>query len=196
VTVAVVALSKISDIQMGYSFRAGLEPKLSGPVGVIQMKDLRDDHVVDLGGLTRTDMDVRVESRARQNDIVFRSRGDRATCAIVAADPGHAIVAAPLLRIRVTDDRVLPAYLNWYINQASAQAHLGRQAEGSYVKMISKRALGGLEVEVPSLDRQRGIAELAVLSNRARRLDARVSALRERMLADVMMTFARRTTND
>lgn len=190
----VVALNKISDIQMGYSFRAGLEPEPAGGVGVIQMKDLGDDHFVDLGGLTRTDMDVRADLRSRENDIVFRSRGDRATCAIVAADPGCAIVAAPLLRIRVTDGRVLPAYLSWYINQSSAQAHLGRQAEGSYVKMISKRALGGLEVELPPLDRQHDIAELAALSDRARRLDQQVSALRERMLADIMMAFARRTT--
>ena len=48
-----ISLNKLVDIQMGHSFRAGLEPDPASAVGVIQMKDLGNDHLVDLTSLVR-----------------------------------------------------------------------------------------------------------------------------------------------
>jgi hypothetical protein len=176
---------------MGHSFRAGVKPDLAGAAGVIQMKDLGDDHLVDLTSLVRIAMDVRSTQRVREGDIIFRSRGDRSTCAIVAGDPQGALVAAPLLRLRVTDDSLLPAYINWYINQPSAQAHFAKHAEGSSVKMISKQVLEDLEIEVPPLDRQERIVALAALSQRERALCSDIHAARGYLLTDVMMQYAK-----
>jgi hypothetical protein len=185
------ALRDIAEVQMGYSFRSGVEPAEQGPAGVIQMKDLGDDGTVALGALTRVSMDVAPNHQVLAGDIILRSRGDRASSAIVADDPGRALVAAPLLRIRVTDDRVQPTYLNWFINQPPAQAHLAKHAEGSRVKMISKRALDELEVAVPTLDRQAAIVGLATLAGRAKSVEARLENLRARLASAVMLNYAR-----
>jgi hypothetical protein len=184
-------LHEIADVQMGFSFRSGVEPAVRGPVGVIQMKDLGDDRMVTLGALTRVSMDVAPTHQVLAGDIILRSRGDRASSAIVAADPGHTLVAAPLLRIRITDARVRPAYLNWYINQPPAQAHLAKHAEGSGVKMISKRALDELEVDIPPLERQAAIVRLAALTGRAKTAEARLENLRARLASEVMLNYAR-----
>ncbi|MEI6727641.1 MAG: restriction endonuclease subunit S [Actinomycetes bacterium] len=184
-------LRGLVDIQIGYGFRAGVEPDPAGLVGVIQMKDLGDDHIVDLASLVRVSMDVPAGRQVHEGDIILRSRGDRSTCAIVVGDPGPALVAAPLLRLRVVDDRLLSAYLNWYINQPSAQAHFARHAEGSLVKMISTQVLEDLEVEVPPLDRQEGIVALAALSQRERRLCSDIHAARGYLLTDIMMKYAK-----
>ena len=184
-------LRGLVDIQIGYGFRAGVEPDPTGLVGVIQMKDLGDDHTVDLASLSRVSMDVPTGRQLRTGDIIFRSRGDRSTCAIVAGDPGRALVAAPLLRLRVTDARVLPAYLSWLINQSPAQEHFASHAEGSNVKMISRRVLEDLDIEVPPIGRQRDIIELAGLSARQRILNGDIESLRSRLLSDVMMNYAK-----
>jgi hypothetical protein len=186
-----ISLRNLVDIQMGHSFRAGLEPNPAGAVGVIQMKDLGDDHLVELTSLAHVTMDIRLGRQVREGDIIFRSRGDRSTCAIVAGEPGCAVVAAPLLRLRVTDSRLLPAYLNWFINQPPAQEHFARHAEGSNVKMISKSVLEDLDVEVPSIERQRSIVELAGLSARQRILNGDIESLRSRLLSGVMMNYAK-----
>src|SRR5665647_3652409 len=115
-------------------------------MGTLPLRGLVDVQIVDLASLARVSMDVPAGRRVREGDIILRSRGDRSTCAIVVGDPGDAVVAAPLLRLRVTDGRVLPAYLNWYVNQPLAQAHFAKHAEGSYVKMISKRVLEDLSL--------------------------------------------------
>lgn len=185
-----VPLRDLVEIHLGYSFRSSLEHDSDGTVGVIQMKDLGSDGLVDLDTLVRVTLDIRPGNEALVDDIIVRSRGGRSTCAMVGRPPGPALVAAPLLRLRVTGERVLPAYLTWYINQPSVQAQLARRAEGSNVKMVNKGLLQDLAVALPPLERQRRIAELAGLSARQRMLGADIDSLRARLLADVMLNYA------
>lgn len=183
-------LKSLASVQMGYSFRTGVQHDRAGSVRVIQMRDLVGDRVADVAQLGCTDMHVPEAQQVRKGDIVFRSRGDTATAAIVDADPGVALVAAPLLRIRIVDGRVLPAYLTWYLNQPPAQAYLAKNAEGSNVKMISKRALEELEVVVPPIAHQERIVALAVLASHDRQLTQEIAARRDSLLCEVMMNHA------
>lgn len=183
-------LSEIAEIQTGYSFRAAIDYDEAGSARVIQMRDLADDFTVNFASLGCIDIEVIDSQRVAAGDIVIRTRGDSASSAIVVGDPGPAVVAAPLLRIRVADVRVSAAYLNWYINQPPAQAYFAKNAEGSNVKMISKRALAELEVEVPPTQRQQAIVELAGLSARARVLQKAIDARRDNLLSQLMMHYA------
>lgn len=163
-----VQLKQIASVQMGYSFRSRLEAVESGDVSVIQMKDLRDDHVVDRNDLVTVDMkEVKEHHLVRNGDMVIRSRGLVTTSAIVLEEPHNTVVASPLLRIRVENpDRVLPEYLNWYINQRDAQSFLHSRSIGTAQKMIGKEALDELEVFVPDLSSQKNIVEMSSLSAR------------------------------
>jgi len=160
-------LKKIASVQMGYSFRSRIEATGSGAVAVIQMKDLAEDNCVDCSGLTQVDMEFPKEHHiVKQGDLIFRSRGLTATSAILKDNPGVAVVSAPLLRIRVNEQFVLPEYLNWFISQSSAQSYLASRAIGTAQKMITKDALESLEILLPSLERQRAITELAALADK------------------------------
>lgn len=183
-------LKSFASVQMGYSFRSGVNHQQAGSVRVIQMKDLAEDRIVDVGLLGCTDMKVPEAQEARRGDIVFRSRGDSTACTIIDIDPGLAVVAAPLLRIRVTAQQVLPVYLNWYLNQPSAQAYLAKNAEGSNVKMIRKEVLELLEVALPSIEQQEYIVTLVQLAARERDLAADIGAHRSRLLSEVMIAYA------
>ncbi len=147
-------IKSFATVQMGYSFRSRLETFENGSVAVIQMKDLLDDNTIGCDGLARIDMDdIKEHHLVQKGDLVFRSRGLQATAAVLLDDPGKAVVAAPLLRIRVTKpEKVLSGYLNWYISQRDAQIFLTSRAKGTVQKMISKQALEDLEVALPSLD--------------------------------------------
>jgi len=117
-------VKELATVQMGYSFRSRLESVANGNVAVIQMKDLLDDNKVGCDDLIKVDMEtVKDHHLARKGDLIFRSRGQVINAAILLDDPERAVVAAPLLRIRVVKpQRLLPEYLNWYINQRDAQA--------------------------------------------------------------------------
>ena len=178
---------------MGYSFRSRLESSEGGGVAVIQMKDLLADNTVGCDDLVRIDLDaVKAHHLAQRGDLVFRSRGSLATAAVLLGDPGKAVVAAPLLRIRVTKpEKVLPEYLNWYISQRDAQIFLTSRAKGTVQKMISKQAIEELEVTLPSLEKQKAIVELATLSAREQTLLHTLADKREQYISTILMQFAK-----
>lgn len=184
-------LKDIAAIQVGYSFRGRLESAASGGVAVIQMKDLSGD-IVDCGSLLRSEMGRPAKHHlAKVGDLIFRSRGVTNTCAILLDDPGEAVVSAPLFRIRVTDRRVLPEYLNWYINQPPAQAFLATHVKGTAQKMISKDAVEDLEVFVPPLERQRTILAVAALAEQEQSLMKKLAELRKQYLSASLIEMAK-----
>jgi excinuclease UvrABC nuclease subunit len=184
-------LKEIAEVQMGYSFRARLEQLDAGGIAVIQMKDLTDQNRVDCGGLMRIDMEkVKEHHLVRPGDLVFRSRGLVTTSALLAEDPGTAVVAAPLLRIRVTHRNVLPEYLNWAINQWPAQMFLASHARGTVQQMIGKDALEKLEIGVPPLERQKVIVEMAELAEREQALMKKLAERRHQYLSATLLRLA------
>jgi len=150
-----VKIKNIATVQMGYSFRSRLEASRGGGVAVIQMKDLLQNNTVGCDSLLKTDLEtVKDHHLVQEGDLVFRSRGHITTTSVLLEDPGKAIVAAPLIRIRVRQpDKILPEYLNWYISQRDAQVFLTSRAKGTVQKMISKQALEDLEVSLPSMEK-------------------------------------------
>jgi hypothetical protein len=186
-----VALRDIASIQMGYSFRTRLESMDSGNVAVIQMKDLPDSNRVNCSALARVDMENPKEHHlAKPEDLIFRSRGLTSTSAILLDDPGKAVVAAPLLRIRVSDHVILPEYLNWFMRQAPAQVFLTSHAKGTAQKMISKETLEGLEVFVPPLERQRTIVEITALAEKEQHILEKLAERRHQFISTHLIRLA------
>jgi excinuclease UvrABC nuclease subunit len=164
---------------------------VAGEIAVIQMKDLTDRNRVDCSGLMRIDMEkVKEHHLVRAGDLVFRSRGLVTTSAILTDDPGMAVVAAPLLRIRVTRESVLPGYLNWFINQWPAQSFLASHAKGTVQQMIGKDALEKLEIVVPPLERQKTIVETAELAEQEQALMKKLTEKRKQYISACLLEMA------
>jgi hypothetical protein len=160
------------------------------------MKDLNDQGVVDCSDLFRVDMaELKGHHLTKPGDLVFRSRGLAPGCAMLQTDPGKAVVAAPLFRIRATTSLVLPEYLNWFINQGPALAYFGTCMEGTVQKMISKVALENLEVAVPSLARQKALIEVADLIDREQELMSRLAAKRKLYFSRKLIEMAKGEEN-
>ncbi|HWR02360.1 MAG TPA: restriction endonuclease subunit S [Chlorobaculum sp.] len=188
-----VVLREIASVQTGYSFRVRLESASSGNVVVIQMKDLRDDHTVDCSDLVRVNMkELKEHHFVRKGDLVLRTRGLVTTSAILLEAPEHAVVSAPLLRIRISrPDKVLPEYLNWYIGQREAQIFLNSRANTTAQKMIGKEAIDDLEVILPGIERQKCIVEIASLSAREQCLLQELAEKRGQYSSIVLMRLAK-----
>jgi len=189
-----IRLKEIAEINMGFSFRSRLETVLSGSVTVFQMKDLSVDNTVDIKNALRIEMPtLNKKHLVKAGDLLFRSRGHNTEAAIITADPGKAIVASPLIRVRVLNTKkVLPSYLNWFISEPEAQAFFTSRAEGTTQRMISKKELESLEVELPSLEKQRLICELSDMYALESKLTIRILKLRNKVISEKLMIYARR----
>ncbi|MEA3508362.1 MAG: restriction endonuclease subunit S [Synergistota bacterium] len=189
-----IKVKELATVRMGYSFRSRLESVANGDVAVIQMKDLLDDNTVGCDALEKVDMEtVKDHHLVLKGDIVFRSRGQAINAAILLDDPGRAVVAAPLLRIRVTKPQsLLPEYLNWYINQRDAQAYLASRTKGTVQKMIGIQAIEDMKIALPSLDKQKTIVELVSLSARERFLLHTLAEKQAGYVSRILMRYARK----
>jgi hypothetical protein len=185
-------LGRVASIRMGYPFRSRLEHNVTGAIAVVQMKDIDDASLLHVEDTVRVDLaDVKEHHLIRQGDLVFRSRGRTNSVALVSADIGPAVLAAPMLLIRPV--KVLPAYLLWYINLPAIQAALAAQAEGTSVRMISKAALEALEMPVPSQRTQQMIVEVSALATTEQGLLEQIAQARKHLADGVLMRYARKT---
>lgn len=186
-------IKQFATVQMGYSFRSCLKTIEGGCVSVIQMKDLLPNNTIACGELVKIDMDsVKAHHLVRKGDLVFRSRGQITTAALLLEEPGRAIVAAPLLRIRITKpESVLPEYLNWFISQSEAQRFFKSRQEGTSVNMISRAQLEELPVWIPNIEKQKAIVELADLSARETIILQKLAQKRDQYLSTVLMQCAK-----
>jgi restriction endonuclease S subunit len=186
-----ILLKEIATIHMGYSFRSRLESRESGAVAVIQMKDLTDDNIVSSRSLSFVDMDKFSENHyARKGDLIFRSRSLTSTSAILSDDIGLAVVSAPLLKIRITTPTVMPEYINWFISQLPAQVFFASHARGTTQKMISKEVLEMLEIDIPPLEKQKAIVDLAALEEEEQRIMKQLSIKRKQHISAILIREA------
>jgi len=183
-------LGQVASIRMGYPFRSRLEHDALGAIAVVQMKDIDDASALHVEDAVRVELaDFKEHHLIRPGDLVFRSRGRTNSVALVSADIGPAVLAAPMLLIRPID--VLPAYLLWYINLPATQATLAAQAEGTAVRMISKAALEALEMPLPSRRKQQLIVEISALAKAEQGLLEQIAQERKRLADGVLLRYAR-----
>lgn len=184
----------IANVASGYTFRERLDAYPDGDVAVLQMKNIGPDDRVHTKDLPRVGLvDLSPRQLLREGDILFRARGLFHTAAVVTEGVNNAVVAAPLMLIRVTSPKVLPEYLRWFINHPRTQEVLKNLAAGSYVRTLNKAAVSNLEVPLPSLERQRQIVEIAELSQREKSLLAAIAERRARLLDEILSQVARNT---
>lgn len=168
-------LSNLCDIHTGISFRSRIEPSEKGATLLIQMKDLTADNTVCPDDAFRISLDpgsIKDRYLLKKSDIVFRTRGQQTTGAILKENSSVPMVlAAPLLRIRVTNpELVLPEYLLWHINRKKAQLFFSRRVRGVTLKSISKHAVSELPVPLPELSVQKKVVDLFRLSEQEKKI--------------------------
>ena len=176
---------------MGFPFRTRLEPDPAGEIAVIQMKDINDTNLLHPEDLIRVRMpDYKKSHLIKKGDLLFRSRGLTNTVSLATVDLPHAVLAAPMMLIRVKTNIIMPAYLQWFLNLPATQATLAKQAEGTSVRMISKATLDALEVPVPPLVHQKEIVELANLATLEERLTEELLRQRKRFVEGILLACA------
>jgi hypothetical protein len=172
------SLKELGDIQIGYQHREKVSPlnrTEDGTHRIVQIKDLDLDgkyraEVLSAGGLApyvwlkglswvtpKGDAD---RYQVKRGDVLFLSRGQRAFAIPVLESIENTIASYYFYILRPDNERVLPEYLAWFINQPSSQLYLESHQVGSHMKMVSKQAFEELEIAIPPLATQRVIVEL------------------------------------
>ena len=195
---SIVSVAEMASLQAGYPFRGAIEESRDGDVLVVQMKDVDPAAGVDWSGAIRTSLGGRKHPDwLRAGDLLFVAKGARFYAVCVDEPPVPAVCAPAFFHLRVKAPAALvPAFLAWQINQPPFQRQLQQAAEGSGQLSIRRPVLEALTLQVPSMQRQRGIVALADLARRERRALHQLIRNREQQLHALAEGLSRATRPD
>lgn len=183
-------LKEVADVQVGFPFRERLTFDHSGNVNIVQMRDINDTNTIDAAKLTRTTIANGYNKFLLQTkDLIFCPRGLIYTTTFVSQTLHATILTAPLVLIRIKQTELLPAYLQWFINQPLTQKYFTSRAVGTTVKLISKSVLGELKISVPSLAKQQTIVDIAKLYTHEQQLQKLLALKRKKYYEKLLMQF-------
>ena len=189
---SVIKVGDIAMVRSGYPFRTRLEADPQGNAFVLQMKDVSPNAAADIAGAILTLVKAPAAHRLRVGDVVLKGRGST-HCAVVEEVPASLplVAAAPIFVLRADRQKVEPAFLRWLLNHPSTQARLSATAVGTYVPTVTKALIEALEVDVPPLETQRLIVEVATLADRERELLNKISQMRTDATNQLLLRLCR-----
>jgi len=192
-----MTLSRVCTIQIGFTSRRRLDPAEHGNVLALQLRDVAPNGTSDFSNLTRIHLDPVPEKYLVQTgDVVFRSRGERTTAAVLDASfPAPALAVLPLMILRPNPQVLSGAYLAWFINQEPAQRHFEESAQGTSLRMVSRSSLENLKIALPSLGTQQRILQIDALAERELELAHLLTFKRHELIRRLLVERAgKRTT--
>ena len=186
------ALSDVCTIQTGFTARGRLESAADGGVLALQLRDILPDGLIAANGLIRIQVgDISERYLARPGDVVFRSRGERNTAAVMDESiPEPALAILPLMILRPDPQTLSGAYLAWAINQEPAQRYFGEEAQGTSLRMVSRTALENLKIAVPDFETQQRILQVDFLAERERQLAEQLTLKHYELIHRVLVECA------
>jgi restriction endonuclease S subunit len=126
---------------------------------------------------------------------MFQARGSRNLAFVLRGVPATTVASNHFYIVRAKSATVLPEYLAWFVNQPSAQGHLTGKAQGTTMMLVPKEAFESLEVDLPPLDVQRAIVELAELRQRERALVQNLECKRDTLIRALSLRAIARGTD-
>ena len=148
-------IKDIAEVILGFTFRTTLKETDDGNIAVLQAKNITDNLLIDGDILVLTEIDkLRSNALAKNNDVVISSRGNFKSAVLhLGKSPVVASSSTYLLRLQTKD--VLPEYLSIYLNSKYGQKQIKGRATGAVISALPKRSLESIEVNIPSLAKQR-----------------------------------------
>ncbi len=184
-------LSEIADILPGTTIPGRIDNLPPGPYHILMPRHASEDGQpikysdIPLDERSQVMLD-RVPSPQRHlccGDLLFMSRGIKNRSCVIEELPEDGPAVAPIVFhvIRPKQDRIIPGYLAWVLNQSRTQNTIAREIRTSSVStpMVPRKDFEKLLLPVPSRERQQQLTELSLLMLRELRLQHRLAELTE-----------------
>jgi len=189
-------LSAIATISAGYPFRGKIQEVAGSSVVVVQMKDVSPSEGIHWSGCLETTLTGKREpDYLTTGDVLVAARGSHNYAVQVDQalnSTGKQSVAAPhffVVRLKeesLKEQKVLPEFIVWLLNQAPVQRYFEQNAEGTMTKSIRRSVLENAPVVVPPLAKQRAIIALAKIFRDEQRLMQQLINNGERMMSTIV----------
>jgi hypothetical protein len=179
------ALGTIADIYMGATLRERPfpAPLMEAEAKLMQLGDMDTTGNIQTYSMIPVMMPAAFEKFIiHTGDIVFRPRGAGIVATVMPQVSWPVIVTSPLMIIRPHAQKIDPHYLVWALTADSARRFYAEHSRGSAIVGIGKRDLDQMEIELPSINLQRKIAQLKKLESQEQQLLSRYQETKTKLI--------------
>jgi restriction endonuclease S subunit len=168
----------LTQIRTAVVFRSGPpQENPNGNVRAVAIRDLVSSKPLYWSELPRVRLEDKYLSHClRPGDVVLPSRGDYYKAWFFEGAP-EPVFPMGQLNVITPEDSLDGRYLAWYFNQPATQAKINVMLTGTGIKALTKSALLSLEVEAPSMGRQKQIAEMDEITEKMAAIRLRLNEL-------------------
>ena len=183
-------LKKLAKIQSGYINRGKIYPHKDGASLLLQAKDVDADRQS-----YRTDTLVRFMPKMsgkdwflKPGDILFMARGARNFSVLMGELPEGVLAAACFFIVRVSNNKILPEFLHWYLNQPPVENYLKRfSGRGVHMPVVRRAVLENIDIPLPPAETQRKVSELNKLLQREQDLYKQLAEKRKKLITEICL---------
>jgi len=115
----------------------------------------------------------------KRGDVLFAAKGSKNFAARFDLKDMSAAASTSFFVIRIFDKNILPEYLTWYLNHPTTMKFVKSFARGTSIASISKEVLDGLEIIIPSKERQELIYKINDLRSKERQIRMKLLSLNQ-----------------
>lgn len=115
----------------------------------------------------------------RKGDLLFVAKGKDFFAVVYDGKYQPAVASSTFLVMQMKTDKVLPAFLAWYLNHPKTQSLLSGFAKGTAIKSVNISIVGNIDIIIPNYGKQITILELFNLQKREKFLQDNISKLRQ-----------------
>lgn len=119
-------------------------------------------------------------------DVLFAAKGAKNFAAVYESKGYPAVASTSFFVIRLSEEKILPKYLAYYLNADPTQRLLKAQAMGTSIPSISKEVLGALKIPLPDLETQNLVVNVNLLLRKEKILIREIEALREKKIGQII----------
>jgi restriction endonuclease S subunit len=184
----ILKLHEITDIKTGITFRNRLLDNLEGEVEVIQMKD------VDIEGnisenLVHISADlVKPKHLLQAGQIILLAKGKYTSACLIKESDKKLVISSAFFSLKVKPgQKLLPEFLQWYLNQPEARSYFKSFASGTSMFTLPMSVLKNLSVPLPDLSMQEKVVRMVHLRNQEKALVLQLEDEKEKYIQQLLM---------
>lgn len=167
------------------NIQTGLFAKPSGIGNVVYLQSKHFDEYGQLHSVLHPDLmaeGISEKHLLKNGDVLFAAKGTKNFAAVFENHNEAAVASTSFFVIRLTDKKLLPEYLAWFLNSHITQTILKGQAIGTSMPSISKQVLENMEITIPGIETQKVILQITKLHYKEKTLKHKIETLREKLI--------------
>ena len=160
-------LNRIAHVRTGYTHRNLNTSKDTGDVILLKPSNFNKDHFfvntpdrLDEGQLNRIETHL-----LRNNDILITNKGAKIVSYLYKDDGQKYVATSSFYILSLFSKIVIPDYLLWFLNQEKTKNQIRSYLSGSGAQTYTKKSLGGVDVPIPTLEKQNEIVDFFTIIN-------------------------------